>query len=196
MMLKKLWSSLCFRLSGLIGPRMISGFRRHDGLRLPRTRVSNMSRIEHPGRLRIADNVFIGHFNFIDASGGLQIDEGCQITNYVSILTHSSHIAIRLYGRHYLEHTQHIGYLRKPGQIGAYSFIGPHSVLMPGVSLGKGSLIAAYSFVQAGEYPEFSVLSGNPAKVVGDTRDMDAQWLATEPALATWYQEWAGEHNH
>lgn len=190
MILKKLLASLRFRLSAWVHPRMVYGFRRHDGVFLSRTRLSNMTRVEHVHKLDIGDNVFIGHFNFIDASGGLSIGEGCQITNYVSILTHSSHIAIRLYGKQYLDRRDHVGYLRRSSVIGRYSFIGPHSVLMPGARLGKGSLVSAYSFVAAGDYPDFAVLAGNPAKVVGDTREMDMDWLEDHPELHALYEEW------
>ena len=193
MILAKLLSRIRFRLSAWVHPRMIYGFTRFDGVFLPRTRMSNFTRFEHVHRLDIDDNVYIGHFNFVDASGGLAIGAGCQITNYVSILTHSSHIAIRLYGKSYLDHSNHVGYLRKSTVIGRYSFIGPHSVLMPGVHLGKGSLISAYSFVAAGDYPDFAILAGNPAVVVGDTRAMDAEWLENNAELRELYKEWVGD---
>jgi acetyltransferase-like isoleucine patch superfamily enzyme len=59
------------------------------------------------------------------------------------------------------------------------------------VTLGKGCLVGAYSYVQAGEYPDFSILKGNPAKIVGDTRDMDAPYLAAHPELRETYLAWA-----
>jgi acetyltransferase-like isoleucine patch superfamily enzyme len=62
---------------------------------------------------------------------------------------------------------------------------------MPGVTIGKGSLVSAYSFVAAGEYPPFSILAGNPAQVVGDTREMDSEWLEDHAELRELYEEWA-----
>lgn len=186
-------SRLRFRLSAFVGPRMLYGYHRHDGVYLRRTRVSNMTRIEHNPGLHIGDNVYIGHFNFIDASGELTIEEGCQITNYVSVLTHSSHLAIRLYGQHYLDQKEPIGYLRLPTVIGCYSFIGPHSVIMPGTVLGKGSLVRAASYIAAGSYPDFAILAGHPATQIGDTRTVDAPWLSQYPTLHRYYQEWARE---
>ncbi|MGL6072460.1 acyltransferase [Craterilacuibacter sp.] len=189
----KLWDRLRFRLSGLIGPRMLAGFTRADGVFLRRVRISNMTRIEHPHKLQLEDNIFIGHFNMVDASGGLYISEGCQITNHVSLLTHSSHDTLRLYGAGYLDHHNHVGYLKKPSLIGAYSFIGPHSVLMPGVRLGKGTLVSAYAQVASGDYPDFAILAGNPARIVGDTRERDAPFLAAHPELKPLYEAWAHE---
>ena len=192
-MITRLWQSILFRLSGLVRPRMVYNYRRHDGVRLQRTRISNMTHIDTPERLDIGDNVWIGHYNMIDASGGLIIGEGCQITNYVSLLTHSSHITLRLYGDAYLYHSDHIGYLKTASKIGPYTFIGPHSVLMPGVILGKGSIVSAYSYVATGEYPEFAILAGNPAKLVGDTRNIDQKWLDDHPQLRPYYEAWADE---
>lgn len=186
-----LWQKLKFRLSALIGPRMVYGYRGSDGLLKPHTRVSNMTRIEAPQSLQIGDNVWIGHFNFIDASGGLTIGDGCQITSYVSVLTHSSHIAIRLYGDAYQRHSNHIGYRKAASSLGAYTFVGAHSLLEPGVHIGKGALVAAYSHVKTGDYPDFCILAGNPAQVVGDTRDKDALWLDVHPELRLFYRDWA-----
>ncbi|MBK6640493.1 MAG: hypothetical protein IPG39_04320 [Bacteroidetes bacterium] len=42
--------------------------------------------------------------------------------------------------------------------MGAYTFIGPHVTIMPGASIGKGSVIAAYSLVK-GEFHKGSVSS-------------------------------------
>ena len=193
MNLKALLRSLCYRWSTSLQPKMVYGFTRGDGVFLKRTRVSNMTRIEDVAQLVIEDNVYIGHFNLIDASGGLYIGEGCQITNYVSLLTHSSHVAIRLYGDRYLESKNHVGYLKKLSRIGPYSFIGPHSVLMPGVVLGKGSMVSAYSYISAGVYPNFAIFSGNPARVVGDTRELDAHWLEGRPELLSLYDAWADD---
>ena len=181
-----LWKKFAF----LTQPRMIWGYRRHDGRYLKNTRISNTVFIDHPGQLHIDDHVFIGHFNFIEASHGIQIGEGCQITNFTSITTHSSHHSIRLYGSHYREFTDHDAYIRGSVDIGKYTFIGPHCLIMPNTKIGKGSIVAAYSQVQ-GSFPDFSILKGNPAVVVGDTRKKDAEFLENNPELKQFYNEWA-----
>lgn len=57
-------------LRHLVRPRMVYGYRRADGTWLAHTRISTATDIENPQQLVIEDHVFIGHFNFIDASGG------------------------------------------------------------------------------------------------------------------------------
>jgi len=158
----------------------------------PHTRISPSVCIEHEDKLVLADHVFIGHFCFIDASHGVTLDEGVQITSHVVIASHSSHRAMRLLGRAYVKQQGlPTGYVAAPVRIGAYSFIGPHSVIEAGTTLGRGTLVRAGSVVR-GEFPEFAVLAGNPAVVVGDTRDGDAKWLAEYPELRAPYEAWAG----
>lgn len=49
--------------------------------------------------------------------------------------------------------------------IGNDVWIGRESVIMPGVSIGDGAIVAAYSVV-AKDIPPYSVAGGNPARVV------------------------------
>jgi carbonic anhydrase/acetyltransferase-like protein (isoleucine patch superfamily) len=153
----------------------------------------SVPRMEWTGRTLLyrleAGATAIVDFNFIDASNGITLSEGCQITNYVSVLTHSSHISIRLYGREYKGNDM-IGYVKGSVSIGKFTFIGPHSVIMPGTKIGKGCIVSAYSMVK-GEFPDFSIISGNPAKIVGDTRKLDAEFLNQHPELNVHYLSWA-----
>lgn len=180
------------QLNTAFQPQMCYDYRRQDGVKLINTRVSNTAVLESKENLNLEDNVFIGHFNVIDASNHVTIREGCQITNFISILSHSSHQSIRLYGQEYRRFTNLAGYVKGAVEIGPYTFVGPHSVIMPGTTLGKGSLVAAYSYVQ-GDFPDFAVLAGNPAQVVGDTRQKDERFLQDHPELREFYAAWAKE---
>ncbi len=182
------------RLQGLwrtlLAPRMLYGWRHASGRWLAHTRISSATRIESPERLDIADHVFIGPFNLIDASGGLTIGEGCQITSHCAVLTHSSHQALRLAGRRYWGDPDPPGYVRRATAIGAYSFIGAHSVLMPGSRVGRGVIVRAFSYVD-GEVADFAIVAGQPAVVVGDTRDGDEAWFAQHPGQRDEHDAWA-----
>jgi acetyltransferase-like isoleucine patch superfamily enzyme len=163
----------------------------NNGKRIAHTRISNTSFIDHPENLVLGENVFIGHFNFLEASNGITIEEGCQLTTYINMTSHSSHMAIRLYGKNYHQ-PNHEVYERGSIYIGKYTFIGPHTTIMPKTKVGKGSLIAAYSYLK-GEYPDFAIISGNPAKVIGDTRNLDERQLRQHPELRAFYDEWAND---
>lgn len=172
-------------------PQMIYGYHQKDEL-LKDTRIGSATSIIGKEGLTLADNVFIGQFNFIEATNGIRIGEGCQITNYVSIITHSSHVAIRLYGDQYRNTADPVAYNKGTVEIGKYTFVGPHVTIMPDTKIGKGSIIASHSMVK-GDFPDFSIIGGTPAKVIGDTRELDAAYLEKHPELRKYYDNWASK---
>ncbi|WP_309637988.1 acyltransferase [Methylibium sp.] len=199
--LRPLLQALARAWQRLAAPRMVYGPRGADGVRRAHSRISTHARIESPERLQLGDHVFIGHFNYIDASGGLTIDDGVQITNHVSVLTHSTHLALRLERERYWDKadadTAPDGLQREATHLGAWSFIGPHCVLAPGTRLGRGALVKAYSLV-AGAVPDFAIVQGQPARVVGDTRELDRAWIERnadvfDEAARAAYEAWARE---
>ena len=166
-----------------------------NGALLKNTRISGATIIEHEDKLVLGDNVFIGHFNFIEASGGITIGEGAQITSHCAIVTHSSHRSQRLLGPAYTTWpltpaTQRPGWIAGPVTIGPYSFVGPHSLIEANTRIGRGTLVCAGSFVR-GEYPDFAILEGRPARVVGDSRRADERALDRYPELRVLYDAWA-----
>ncbi len=182
------------RLARALLYRVVFG-ERSQGRRLAHTRISPASCIEHEDRLALGDHVYIGPFNFIEASGGITIGDGVQITSHCSLVTHASHRAQRLLGEGYVNWpaaTPRPGWIAGPIVIGPYSFIGPHSLIEANTTLGRGTLVCAGSFVR-GEYPDFAILEGRPARIVGDTRRADARLLAQYPALRPLYEAWAGD---
>lgn len=181
---------LMFHLLKNVRPVMIGNYKDPKGNKISETRVGSSSTIIGDKGLVLSENVFIGQYNFIEATNGITIGTGCQITNFVSVLSHSSHKAIRLYGHQYTAIAKKKHYGIGSVEIGNFTFIGPHSVIMPNTTIGKGSLVAAYSYVQ-GVFPDYSIIGGNPAKVVGDTRDMDKEALTINPELQRYYDEWA-----
>ena len=185
---RRLWRVLFFRM--LFGEMQ-------RGQPLPGTRISPSTCIEHEDRLTLGDDVFIGHFNFIEASSGVCIGSSTQVTNFISIVSHSTHRSVRVAARlsgapaPAADGSQPSD-IRAPIEIGPYCFIGPHSVIEAGAVLGKGCLVTAGSRVR-GTFGDFAVLSGNPAQVVGDTRTQDARWLAVHPDYLPAYERWAGK---
>jgi acetyltransferase-like isoleucine patch superfamily enzyme len=160
-----------------------------DRIHRRRTRLSSSAVLLCPRNISIADNCWIWHYSIIDGSCGVSIGEGVQIGAWVGIFTHSSHIAIRLYGPSYLNHDYSLrkGYIRGSVSIGDYTFVGAGAKIMPGVSVGKGCVISTLSVVTK-NIPDYSIVAGNPARVIGNTRDMDAPFLA-DPEIARLYYE-------
>lgn len=185
-MLKRLKAYFIYQLQKSLKPQIIGGFKNQRSGNPDGVRISNTTHISYPAQLNLESHVFIGHFNYIDCQVETRIGEGTQVTNYVSILNHSSHHTIRMFGKSYAE--KYSSFKENTGSvdIGKYCFIGPHSVIMPETKIGKGCIVSAYSLVK-GEFPDYSILKGNPAVIVGDTRKIDAELLERHPELREFY---------
>lgn len=170
------------RIYRLIRPKIVRTSIAPNGALVKNFRMSTSTFVDYPQNLEIANNVYIGHFNYIEASGGIKIGKGVQITNYVNITTHSSHNSLRIYGEAYQNYSDHIGYVKGSIEIGDYTFIGPFSLIMPDSKIGSNCIVSAYSFVK-GVFPDNSIIRGIPAKVVGSTLDIDQSFYEQNPWL-------------
>ncbi|MFM7023851.1 MAG: acyltransferase [Flavobacteriales bacterium] len=168
---------------------MVYGFfNKVDGKFHKRTRIGSSVVMNDRKKIDIKDNVWIGHYSVLDGIGGIHIGEGVNIASHACIYTHSSHNSIRLLGKKFIETPaeERIGYVIKGVSIGEYSFIGTSSVILPGTKIGKGCVVGAGSMVK-GEFPDYSVIVGNPAKVIDDTRKIDDKLFAEGLSRENYY---------
>ena len=110
------------------------------------------------GDVKIGDNTWIGPFVSLDGTGGLTVGSYCSISAGVQILTHDTVLWALSAGQQEYEYAS--------VSIGDCCFIGVQSVIIKGTQIGKHCLIAANSVVR-GNIPDFSIIGGNPAKVIG-----------------------------
>lgn len=111
-------------LGMLLRPFMVYGyFSRREGRFLRFTRVSSSAKILSERDLVIGDHCWIGPHCLIDASGGVEIGEGVQISSLNAVLSHSSHVSIRLLGRHFISTPtpQRTGFIQAPVAIGDFT---------------------------------------------------------------------------
>lgn len=155
---------------------------------LKHVRVSSTALIMKKENVVFSDYVWVGHYNIIDGSYSVEIGEGVQLSAWVGIFTHGSHDALRLHGRNYIHvpSEQRLGYAKGAVKIGEYSFIGAGSIVLPGVIIGKGCVVSANSVVTK-SVPDYSIVSGAPGKVVGDTRDIDKKHINNPSIQASYY---------
>jgi acetyltransferase-like isoleucine patch superfamily enzyme len=152
------------------------------------TRISSSATIMNRRALAVGDHVWVWHYSILDATAGLVIEEGCQIGVWVGIFTHGSERSIRLLGREFVHipNAQRKGYTRASVRIGAYTFVGAGSVVLPGVSIGKGCLIGSGSLITR-DVPDYSIVTGQPGKVVGSTVELDETMFCDYDYSATYY---------
>lgn len=175
----RMMSALARALAVIKRPYMIYGYYDYCSSKFHKyTRLSDSVVILNRNKLSIDEYVWVWHYSILDATEGLTIEEGCQIGAWVGIFTHGSQTSIRLYGKEYVNvpSDKRIGYTRGAVRIGAYSFIGAGSIILPGVTIGKGCIIGVGALVNK-DVPDYSIVVGNPAKVVSSTKKLDKPFL-------------------
>lgn len=111
-----------------------------------------------PPRLIIGDNTYIGENNNIRVAGGLiQIGKDCMISQNITMVSsnHETTPGTPMREQGWSTHNNHI-------IIGNDVWIGANSVILPGVKISDGAVIAAGSIVTK-DVEENTIVAGNPA---------------------------------
>lgn len=69
-----------------------------------------------------------------------------------------------------------------PVVIEDYVFVGPRAMIMPGVKVGKGAIIAAAAVVTK-DVPAYAIVAGVPAKVIGERKLKELHYKLGRPRL-------------
>ena len=101
--------------------------------------------VQYPENLKIGKNFDIGSFTYINCKFGVEIQDYVQIGSHCSIYSHST-----------IDQKKGTVLLKKNCKIGT------HSTIMPNVTIGENSIIAAYSFVNK-DVPDNEIWAGIPA---------------------------------
>ena len=113
--------------------------------------------------LKIEDNVGIGPYNIINAFDDCTIGRNTMLSPYVNIncADHGLDTCEPMrcqYGTY------------GPVIIGEDCWICSHAVILKGVTIGDGAVVAAGSVVNA-DVPPYAIAAGVPAKIVGERRE-------------------------
>ena len=104
--------------------------------------------VQHTKNLKLGYKTDIGAFTYINAQNGVVIEDYVQIGSHCSIYSFSS-----------------IGEKNGKVVLKKNCKIGAHSTIMPGVTVGKNSVVGAHSFVK-NDIPDNVLALGVPAKVI------------------------------
>ena len=125
-------------------------------------------------RLKIGDNVHIGNNAFIIANNNIEIGDNVIMAPYVYISDH-------IHSFYDIKKNLHDQPLTNGGivKIGDNVFVGIKASILPNVIIGKRSIIGANAVVTK-DVPPYSVVVGNPARIVSQYDFSKREWIKIE----------------
>lgn len=140
-------------------------FYRLAGLQIGRGSTIHMwAKFFQPKNIRIGEGSIIGNNAFLDGRAPLVIGNNVDVAAEVLIYNSEHNI-----------NSPDFEALEEAVEIGDYVFIGPRAIILPGVKIGKGAVVAAGAVVTS-SVPDFSIVGGVPARVIGQRRLKDLKY--------------------
>lgn len=110
------------------------------------------------GGVRLGDRVEINNFSIINGTGGVDIGEDTLIGPGVRIISYQHR-----YARNATIHSQAVD--AKPIRIGRDVWLGANAIILAGVTIGDGAVVAAGAVVRR-DVSAYTVVAGVPATVI------------------------------
>jgi len=105
--------------------------------------------------LTLGKNSVINHHCHLDFRAGITLGDNVNISPYVKIFTWQ-----------HVPNDPMFNTEKKPVVIEDYAWISSAAIILPGVRVGKGAVVAAGSVVTR-DVPEYTIVGGVPAKSIG-----------------------------
>ena len=153
---------LIFQIPGLFGNQLRGRFlgnrMKHAGKNFTVLAGTRFRSIEN---LSVGDNVSIGYDNFIQALGSVTIGDNVLLAPGVKIWSvNHGYKDTNIFIRNQMQSLA-------PVSIGNDVLVGANTFILPGVSIPDGAVIVAGSVVGKKSYKPYSIIAGNPARVIG-----------------------------
>lgn len=126
-------------------------------------------------RLAVGDDCFVAENVCLDARGGLRIEESVSVNTGAQIWT----------AQHDWK-SPDFAYVSAPVHVGHHSWISARSVVIPGTTVGVGAVVAAGTVVTK-DVPSWSLVGGNPAKVIGARPIVENYKLNASKSKLLWW---------
>lgn len=117
-----------------------------------------------PSRVEIGEGTIVGQNAFFDGRDSLKIGKHVDIASDVMI-----------YNSEHDLNAADFHAICEPVVVSDYVFIGPRSIILPGVTIGRGAVVAAGAVVTK-DVPEFAIVGGVPAKVIGERQNKELDY--------------------
>lgn len=117
-----------------------------------------------PTSISIGEGTIVGNRCFLDGRAKLTIGNHVDIASEVMIYN----------SEHDLE-SDDFHAVDAPVTVGDFVFIGPRVIILPGVKIGRGAVVAAGAVVTK-DVPDFAIVGGVPAKIIGVRQNKDLHY--------------------
>lgn len=166
---RDVWGDLRLRLLTDLGyfpsHRVRRFFYRRAGLTLhPTSSIHWRAEFYAPESIRIGRHCTIGDSAFLDGRSGLWIGDSVNFGSHVTIYTRQHDVDSKDFAE-----------IGAPVTIGDRAWVSSHAIILPGVTVGEGAVVAAGAVVSKDVAP-FTVVGGNPAQFIRErSRELDYQ---------------------
>jgi len=124
-------------------------------------------------------NISVGNDTIIGEGTVLDGREKLMVGNHVDIASE-----VMIYNSKHDIENEYFLPVSSPVTIEDYVFIGPRSIILPGVKIGKGAIVAAAAVVTK-DVPPYAIVAGVPAKIIGERKLKDLHYKL---GRATWFR--------
>jgi len=140
-------------------------FYRLAGIKIGRGSAIHMgARFYNPKNIFIGDDTIIGEKIVLDGRAKLSIGNHVDIASEVMIYNSEHDIEDEFFRAK-----------EASVNIEDYVFIGPRSIILPGVIIGKGAVVAAGAVVTK-DVPPYAIVGGIPAKIISERKNKNLHY--------------------
>ncbi len=161
--LSTIWREFIVYILHLVG-HIPSHYVRRFFYRLAGIQIGAGSTIHTGARFYNPSNITIGKDSILGEGIVLDGRDTIKIGDHVDIASE-----VMVYNSQHDIHSDDIHAISAPIIIDDYVFIGPRAIILPGVTLAKGSVVGAGAVVTK-DVAAFTIVGGVPAKVIGERK--------------------------
>lgn len=124
-------------------------------------------------KIKIGEDTIIGENVVLDGRDNIDIG------NHVDIASE-----VMIYNSEHDINSSDFKAISAPVTVEDYVFIGPRAIILPGVKIGKGAIVAA-SAVVTKDVPPYAIVAGVPAKIIGERKQKNLNYCL---GRARWFR--------